>query len=389
MNRVFYQHIPKTGGQTLATRMASAYPVDRSSILGPDLNFPDGVEHLRALLDMNDFIERHVNGPVLGEFDDLDILVTVREPVKQIVSNYLHILREPLSLLHRPAKILSPQYFFKQYGDLLANHQTRYFISGYRDLHPDIERIVTWTSIMFGCLDRVRWFVPSEAIDEFCTLWQLETSLPMMLAHENVNVAGSAMTQREELEDIVAAMPELYSTDLLFWQIAGQRYDDYKRHVLAKFTNPYPDNWSHAWKEEGVCGIWLVRGWHQPQRCSYGLSYWGGPERVSEIRIKRDESHRYLVFSVIVYCGIHEQDILLITKDGRSLNLVFRRIDDQEVVYVAELDGVAAEDEILWFKVPEVWSAVMVAPESTDVSRRSVATCRWALAKTPPFPVGI
>jgi hypothetical protein len=384
MKKIFYHHIPKTGGQTLATRLASAFPLGRASIMGADLNYPGGIDELRRLLDGNDFVERHVNGPVLERFEGIDIVVTVREPVSQIVSNYLHILREPASSLHRPATLLSPPTFFRQFGDLLRNHQTRYFIGAYRDLHPDIERLVNWTSVMLDCLGRPRWIVPSEAIDEFCTIWQLETGRAMAVPSEYRNVAEGEFANRKTLEKMVSETPDLYAIDLLLWQAAKAHYCEYRRQAFDRSISsiPYANNWNHVWSELG-CGIWLGIGWHQPQSTSIGIEYWAGPERLSEIHFKRGTSLRYMAFSVVVFCGVSESDIIFLANDGRELSLIWSRKSDNEVEYVVDLDGMEQQGAVI-MRVPEVWSPVMVDETSDDVSRRSVATTRWRLLPDQP-----
>lgn len=355
--------------------------------MGPDLNYPDGIETLKQLFDKHDFVERHVNGPVFRDPVDVDFLVTVRDPVKQIVSNYLHILREPASPLHRPATLLSPQSFFFNYGDLLANHQTRYFISAYCELHPDIERQVAWATLLLDCLDKVRWFVPTEAIDEFCMLWQMETGRQMLLPNARINIAESSLNQYKELEAIVAKMPELYSIDLLFWQIARQRYEIYRRDVIRlQINNRYPDNWGCAWSE-GEAGIWLGRGWHRPEPIGDGrYAWWAGPERLSEIYVKRKSCYHYIIFSVIVYCGIYEHNIKIINTEGEVLVPNFRRIDDTEVIYVVNLSNLG-EEMHLKLRVPEVFSPAMVNLETKDTSRKSVATCKWRLSSVSPLSV--
>ena len=138
---IFYHHIPKTGGQTLATGIASAFPFGQSSIMGPDLCFPDG---LKELFSTYKFVERHVYCNVRPALKDIDILVTVREPVRQVVSNYLHVLREPKSPLYRPAKLLSSYEFFKRFGDMLANNQASNFVGAYSDFAYSDWRGVAW-----------------------------------------------------------------------------------------------------------------------------------------------------------------------------------------------------------------------------------------------------
>ena len=385
MNKILYQHIPKTGGQTLAVRIASAFPADRSSFMEFDLNYPNGVDILKSLLEKKDFIECHVNGPVLMDFKELDVLTTIREPVSQLVSNYFHILRDPKLHLHTTAKLLSPEEFFSRYGDLLANHQTRYFISAYSHLSPDLDRLTAWASIMLESIKRVRWFVPTENIDEFCMLWQIETGMQMQLAEsDNINVAGSSYGDIAEIKKIVKEMPELYSIDLLLWQTARLHYGNYRRFILNKaIADPYPDNWGRVWSEEGY-GIWLGKSWYQPQTTSDGLLFWAGPERLSEVRFKRNKNKNYLVFSVSVFCGVNESSIYILCESGKVLHPHFLRISDHEVVFVVDLKLIG-EEGLFWIGVPEVWSSVMQSNQGDDTSRRSIATTKWQLCGDSPF----
>lgn len=353
--------------------------------MGADLNYPGGDDHLKELFNKYDFVERHVNGRCLCDLKDADILLTVRNPIEQIVSNYLHILREPTSPLYRAAKLLAPNLFIRQFGDLLANSQVRYFISAYCDLFPDVDRQIPWVSKLLDCIDLVRWFVPTEAIDDFCLLWQLETGRSMFLPEIRINEAPEISVSKSELELIVAGMPELYSLDLLFWQISRQRYEIYRRKILDKQSEKInSNNWGNAWSN-GSNLICLGRGWWPPEMVTDGnYAWWAGPERLSEIRIKRDAFHRFLIFSVIVHCGVSDNSILLATSVERILPLIHRRVSDSEVIYVVNIDCLE-DGEPIFLRVPDVWSPIVVDLESTDISRKSVAVCKWELSNNSPF----
>ena len=232
---------------------------------------------------------------------------------------------------------------------------------------------------MLSCLDHVRWHVPTKNIDEFCMLWQLETGQKMMLDKEYVNVAGVDAASRKELESIVVSMPELYSVDLLFWQIVKQRYEKYKYRVLHKSIGvPYPVNWGHVWSENGS-GIWLGKGWHQPVSISDHYEYWAGPENLSEITLKRKSTYRYLFFSVVVFCGLSPNQVKIFTAEGCEIKLEYRCIHEHEVEYFVDLDGI--NTELIWLKVPKVQSPAMLFTESLDTKRRSVAVCKWRLVE--------
>jgi hypothetical protein len=47
---IFYLHVPKTGGQSLAARLASAFPAGRADIMGAELS-ADSRKHVIARFD--------------------------------------------------------------------------------------------------------------------------------------------------------------------------------------------------------------------------------------------------------------------------------------------------------------------------------------------------
>ena len=131
---MFYLHVPKTGGQTLATRLASAFDPDKVHMFRGDLEFPRDREKLAALLGEKEFIESHVTGAMLSEPMDHPILCTIREPIGQMVSNWRHIRRDSSNRWHRAALSLSAAEFFDNLGDYFRNHQTNYVISSFVQL---------------------------------------------------------------------------------------------------------------------------------------------------------------------------------------------------------------------------------------------------------------
>src|SRR5229473_3232141 len=68
---IFFLHIPKTGGQTLAVRLASAFALNRIHILKDDLHYPADNEVFSRLVESRDFVESHVFGSVLEEQPEL------------------------------------------------------------------------------------------------------------------------------------------------------------------------------------------------------------------------------------------------------------------------------------------------------------------------------
>lgn len=383
MKKIFYQHIVKTGGQTLATRIASAFPIGRSEFIRPGLVFPEGVRELGALFEKCDFVECHVRGRVLASFNDLDILVTARNPIKQIVSNYFHIRREPRSDLYYPVNKLRPDLFFEKYGDFFSNIQARSFVMGYLDLEKVADSQESLVNAMIDCLERVRWFVPTESIDEFCALWQIETQRRMALPEKEVNIAETDEFEVNRVESIVRSCESLYSVDLLFWQIVWQKYNKYRIGVMDRVIGGvFKNNWGLVYSD-GEFGIWLGRGWYQPQVESGRIVIWGGPSRKSDIHFRRNCNHVYLIFTVVVFCGILQGEIQFFDANGAEIPLLSFKKANGEVVYAVSLERMEVNG-FMQLVLPRSWSPAMVDRNSLDFERRTVAAAEWCLVDKLP-----
>lgn len=59
---MFYLHIPKTGGQTLARRLASAFPPGRAHLQEGQFTYPADCAALGECLSAHDFVEAHLTG---------------------------------------------------------------------------------------------------------------------------------------------------------------------------------------------------------------------------------------------------------------------------------------------------------------------------------------
>ena len=80
---ILFLHIPKTGGQTLATRVASAFPPGRCSVMQTDI-LDAGA--LAALSAGHDFFEGHLApGALRDPPPGLRVMAAVREPVEQMI----------------------------------------------------------------------------------------------------------------------------------------------------------------------------------------------------------------------------------------------------------------------------------------------------------------
>src|SRR5271166_4796748 len=113
---IVYLHIPKTGGITLAWRFASAFTPDQTHINLNGLHFPKDLDAFKLLVQTKQFVESHFADPMLRDFKDLDLIVTVRDPVEQILSYWRHIHRDSTNSLHRAANKMNYREFFDRFG---------------------------------------------------------------------------------------------------------------------------------------------------------------------------------------------------------------------------------------------------------------------------------
>ena len=137
--KVCYIHIPKTGGQTLATRMAASFGRDASWVLRSNVN---NGRQLDQLLAQHDFVEAHMKVGALRRINPaVDLLCTVRHPVEHVKSMFKHLLREPRLRLHAPARQLGFAGFVEHYSDHLFNQQALSLVQAFNPRDATFHRL--------------------------------------------------------------------------------------------------------------------------------------------------------------------------------------------------------------------------------------------------------
>lgn len=211
----------KTGGQTLARRIASAFPPKREYLQTNQFTYPHDYNAFSEYLDAYDFVEGHVTGQMLNGRQISDLLVTVREPVAQIMSNYRHIRREPDRRLSRAAREMTPAAFFDHFGDFFTDFQSRYLLSAFIPLCIEEQRDGLWGCAAYHLpriLKQIRWLVPTDQIDAFVPLWESETG---RRAAENAYATNHAPHDGVDLavlEAVIRARPALFALDNVLYQ---------------------------------------------------------------------------------------------------------------------------------------------------------------------------
>lgn len=386
---MFYLHVTKTGGQTLATRLASAFDPDKVHMFQGDLEFPRDCEKLRTLLREKEFIESHVLGAMLGELIDRPILCTIREPVAHMVSHWLHYRRDPtISPWHRASVSLSPAEFFDVAGDDLVNYQTNYMLSAFFHMRALADKVGYCRAInqhLQSGVDRIRWLVPTESIDEFVDLWSAETKRHVPNRTARINVAPPEHAEDRERGIIaVRARPHLYAFDQLLYQMARTRFTEYRREV-AELVAPwsYPQDSRRACRmEQG--GIWLTDNWYDPEIANGKRAWWCGPKRVSEVRIWRAHGERFLKFIVRGVNGIGYRDIIAKAKEtGEQLPIAHEEAQGgRGMHYTIDLDSLREKDTFNLL-TPGCYPSIMTTKEDNSLRRQSFIAADWTLVQAP------
>lgn len=380
---IYYLHIPKTGGQTLATRIAAAFPRERSWILQGDIRNPN---HLKELLQNHDFVEGHAGVAALRGLDPaVDIICTVRDPVAHARSLFAHIMREPRLRLHPPARALGLRGFMQHYGDHLFNMQAGSLtqVFDHRDLGYHREGRELWTlDRLAAAVRRVRWLVPTEQIDDFCLWWPIETGRPALPAGQRVNVAPHA-DEDDEVAAFARENPHRLGLDFTLWALAQDRYAAW-RAAVARAAAPAPDerHASCAFSDGQGSGIWLERGWYpRAVRGDGTAEWWAGPAAISDLRVRRRPDQTRLSFEVPALINFRHEGIHLYPV-GSTKRLAGRvsPVGEGPVMTLSfTLPPELGDDVRLQIQVPRAASLLEVNPSSGDGQRRSFAAQNWSL----------
>jgi hypothetical protein len=386
---MFYLHIPKTGGQTLARRLASAFPPGRAHLQDGQFTYPADCERFAMCLSGHDFVEAHVTGELLAGRPLRDLLVTVREPVAQIISNFRHIRRESERRLSRAARELDPGTFFDHFGDFFTDFQSRYLLSAFLPLGLEEERAGFWplaAQAMPQVLARVRWLVPTDRIDAFVPLWEAESGRQAAERHFATNHAPDDGVDLPALEAAIRARPALFALDNVLYQYARTHFAAWAQGVeQARAPWDYPANAARVFHAGGG-GVWLRGGWYPSEATCQGAGNWAGPARRSDLSLRRGPGQDTLVFDVLVINGINYEDITAHeTRTFAELPVRREAVAEDQWRYRIDLSALPPECEVA-LMVPDCFAAINVFPEgeSGELERRSFLAAGWSLEPALP-----
>lgn len=357
---IFHLHIPKTGGQSFGQRLAAGVAPGRAWYMKGDITSRDS-ELVDRLAKTMAVISAHPETGVLEHESRFAFAALVRDPVEQIVSNYLHVLRDPANEFHQLFTNLPAARAVELSRGVFANFQTRSLVTSFFSFAPsdmllDEERFLT--ARLLDAADRLEWLAPTEALDELCILMALQTGHDFTRQRGVVNGGDNGTDPRAaDLRELLRERPELYALDLLLHQEARRRLGELRTAVLRSARAPAPLSWQpgmiHAAEGESIQAL---EGWWQPfnEIAGWGLELRAGPGLASRLRLRRRAASRWLCFDIAFVAGIKPEELRFIDAQ-RARMLPFRVLGQGKTVSVAiDLSETAAETEIV-MRAPRIY----------------------------------
>lgn len=387
---IFHLHIPKTGGQSFGQRLAAGVAPGRSWYLRGDITRRDSalLDELAANMAV---VSAHPGTGVLEHETRFAFAALVRDPVEQIVSNYLHVLRDAANDYHQQFVNLPVARAVELSRGVFANFQARSLVTSFfsfsaADMLGDDERFLA--KHLLEAADRLEWLAPTEALDELCLLMAVQTGHDFARERCVVNTAANRGDPRgAELRELLLTRPELYALDTLLHQEARRRLAALRTAVLgamrpAGAAGARPGT-IHAAKGESIQAL---EGWWQPfaEVPGWGLELRAGPDLASRLRLRRRRQTRWLCFDLAFVAWVKPEELLFIDAQ-RAAFLPFKVLRRGKTITIAvDLTETAAESEIV-MRTPRIYPLARLDGrwKGSDILV-SLSTGRWRLAATLP-----
>jgi hypothetical protein len=380
---IFFLQLPKTGGQTLSTRLAAWFPAGWSRVMLCEVATRDD---LHALALAHDFVTSHPGYRSLADPPGaMAVLALVREPMAYMPSLYGHIRRDLLNSLHGAVHALAPIVFMDCFAHYLFDFQARGLAMAYG--MPEVHALSRGEDVWIArhlepAIDALRWLVPSEAIGYFYVLWHIETGCVIGQPDLVVNAAEPDALGLIPLRAWLSARPERFVFDSLLRRRAQQRFGAWPNALLARdrATGDLPPG-QRAWSAPDGAALWLVRDWQPPEPVDDGAPYWwSGPGFFLEMRLRRRSRSR-LKFDAFTFLGVHWGQVSYLARGTRAplTHSAMPQVGESYIGFSAALDGLAEEAAIVTSAIENV-AAVPPLPIALQSPRRGFATRRWRLS---------
>lgn len=381
LRQIFHLHVPKTGGQTLGYRLTSSLPPELSHYFNGDLD-AEGIEALvrdgRKLV-----ISAHVSGPALAEVDDLDVVSVLRQPIDQIVSNYLHVRREVNHPLHALSHSVPYAELFDLVPEWFFNHQSAYVvgainkISGLDLLTPRVRWIA---SRLFDSLDRLTWLGVTDKLDDFARMVSMESGVPLG-PNVRINVAPDRdETLVADLRGWLAGAADRFSLDLMAYEEACLRQARLRKSIAEEAMAAVPrgrlvEDARHLVVSENAFEARLISGWFGPRpNTAWRREYPAGPDLISTIHFSGAAQGASLAFDIAYVAGMHIREIQFLDEDtGKSLAV---DIGTEESFHSVSIPLWAPEGRIA-VVCPRAFPRAVFTKNMNDIEKITFSAGRW------------
>lgn len=390
MKPILHFHIPKTGGQTLARRIAGSLPLDASWFMQGDITDQNYSTILDEIAAKRVFASAHVTGEVLVNENRFDLLCAVRDPVSHIISSINHILREPEHILHALAKNVSFERLLESCPEWFFNTQARYLavaLIGRSGIEPEDESNERWLSAAaYMACDRIRWLLTTDQIDSFCTTFAMDTGLLLDNNASRANIRPEVKSiNNRKLQSWLRKRPHLFAIDSLLYNEAERRMRAYLRSVQKNIQQKGP--W--AWLSDDARTVYrgkggeisLLEGWYGGIFTQgWGAEYRSGPELRSNVAVRRNDGYNKLAFTIAYVAGISPQD-LRFSIDSLDKVLPYEHQLEGSIVRVYIDISSCPEDFKIAIRVPNIFPICVFNTEWHNTDRISFSCGNWLILK--------
>jgi hypothetical protein len=383
---VFHLHIPKTGGQTFGARITGALPLEDVYFMEQEVAADE--TRLLELARSKRVVSAHVSGPVFSLERPFDVVTLIRDPVAQIVSNYLHILREAESPLHLLAKNLPFDRALSLVPETFFNVQSHWVVASFRALSaedhiaPACRRTAPH---LLECMDQLAWVGPTEAMDEFGRAFSADSGVPI-IDTPMLNCGTSPATEElaARMRQWLHERPELYALDLFAHEEAKRRHVALCNKVAADAMAAHPRGAELSASagvvfETSLGQIRLTAGWSPAQKNDrWKVEHLAG--RVGRIVYRRARAGRVLEFTMGLAAGFQQEELQVIdVTAGEFLPFTFEPVDGAHRFSVTLGPRESGE---LALVAPRVFPLGLFTGDYCDERLIAFSAARWAIRAT-------
>jgi len=315
---ILHFHIPKTGGQSFARRVAQALPGNAAWHERGDLNNENAPAILEECLrDQIKFVSAHCAGPLFSDEHRFDYLTFIRNPLDHIISHVSHIAREPANILHTLVNNVSPIDAVKAAPEWFFDFQARYAVAAFtRRRGKDVlKRERHWlTQQLLDTCTRFKWMAPVDKMDAFCPLFFAETGLTQPDALARRNAAPDQTERWSDLRDWLQQNPHLFAVDALLYEEAIRRFEAWTKQFWARTRRASAvfsadDESARIASDTSLGRIKLGDGWSlRESSAEKGRVFQTGPKQDAYLELS-DVHGTVLEFELIFTAGLSAGEI--------------------------------------------------------------------------------